>query len=235
MSIGGFITKSKVYPTNSAAVGVYDAREQARHKRENQWPLYPSIATYQASAFNNTALTTYDFISTSFGDVSSTNYLVVIACATGTSGTRYPTSVSCGGVSMTEIVSDQEGSSGVGVWVGNHVATSGTLSVTYATSATDTCGIGVYNVSNTNGSPIAAAIFNFVASASISSRVGGCVIAGYYQQNSVERAFADYTADYSVDIRSGEFMGGAKSNNLSGTSETISLDDNARFLIGVTF
>jgi hypothetical protein len=38
MSIGGFITKDKVYPTSSEAVGVYDAREQARHKREGQWP-----------------------------------------------------------------------------------------------------------------------------------------------------------------------------------------------------
>jgi hypothetical protein len=235
MSIGNYITKDKVYPTSSAAVGVYDAREQARHKRESQWPSYNTVATYQASDFNNSTLTTYDFSSTSFGTVSATNYIVVIACATGTSGTRYPTSMSCGGVSMTEIVSDQDGSSGVGVWVGKHTATSGTLSVTYSGSVTNTCGIGVYNISNTDGTPLSATISNYVSSLAMASSVGGCIVAGYYQQNDVERSFVGYTTDYSVDIRSGEWMGGANSNNLSGVSETINIDGSARFLIGVTF
>ena len=53
MSIGGFITKDKVYPNSSAAVGVYDAREQARHRRENQWPA-SQVALVDFATFSTT-------------------------------------------------------------------------------------------------------------------------------------------------------------------------------------
>ena len=57
MSIGNYITKDKVYPTSSAAVGVYDAREQARHKREGQWPAGGVSLTDFATNFGTMAVT----------------------------------------------------------------------------------------------------------------------------------------------------------------------------------
>lgn len=190
-----------------------------------------ATATYQDTASRDgSSISTHTHSSISFGTVSNNNYICVAVGVFSANVDRHPSSVTAGGVTLTEISGANGGSSAQYVYVGKHNATSGDVVINFTTGIS-TSGIGVWNIEANSETPYASTSNSFVSTIDVDVPEGGCVVCGCMEQNGSAVTFTGVDEDYDYDMRSGEYISGGHRNELSAdTTYTISVTSERRVM-----
>ena len=195
-----------------------------------------ATATYQDTASRDGAQTsTHTHSSISFGTVSANNYICVAVGVFTSNANRQPSSVTAGGVTLTEISGDNGGSSAQYVYVGKHNATSGDVVVNF-TDNISTSGIGVWNIEANSETPYASISNSFVSTIDVNVPEGGCVVCACMEQNGSAVTFTGVDEDYDYDMRSNEYISGGHRNELSADiTYTISVTSERRVMTALSW